>query len=246
MKQFKLLGLMLVAVFAVSSVVASVASAVELTVLPLPGNTAATEVKFKFESKAGEETRLETLAGKRIECTKVTGNGQFTSETLGPVEFKFVGCREPALGVKCTGLETGDREGEILFKASFHIRHLLVNNSPSEVSLVVLPGHVHFTCFGVLFLVLGCVSSMDVLTVERGEGVIERLRESVFANFLQERGDQGITSIDNQASNAMENCLLETKEGTGGRYESSGQLGSGTIKEFEQNGRKVTLLVHLR
>jgi hypothetical protein len=245
MKQIKRLSMALMAVFALSAAAASLASAAELTVLPLPGNTAATEVTFKFESKAAEITKLETLSGKVIECRKVTGSGGFTSETLGLVEFKFVECTGP-LGVRCTGLEPGDREGEILFKASFHIRHLLINNTPSEVSLVILPGHVHFSCFNILFLVLGCVASMDLLTEPNGSGIIERLRESVFANFLQERGDQLPPEIDTQTSDAMERCILLTKEGTTREYESSGQLGSGTINGFEQNGRRVTLLVHLR
>jgi hypothetical protein len=243
MKRLKLLGLALVAMFALTAASASVAGALELTVLPTP--SAASPLLYTFKSTAGTTTKLVTLAGKEVKCTSVTGVGDLTSSQLGTVEFKFAGCTGP-LGVKCTGLEAGDKEGEILFKAETHLRHLLINNLPSDVHLVILVGHVHFTCFGVLFLVLGCVASDDLKTSPTGGTIIEKLLNSVYVNFLETGGDPLVTSIDNEASTAMETCELKTKEGTGGAYESSGQQGEGTLENFKQNGVAVTLLVHLK
>jgi hypothetical protein len=229
MKQIRLLGLALMAIFAVSIAATTAAQAVTLEILPA-------KAKFTFESKAGEATILRTLGGKKVECEKVTGTAEATSARLGPVEFKFVGCKEPATSVSCTGLEDAE-SGHITVKAEFHIRHLL-NGAANGVSLMILVGHVHFTCLIILFLVLGSVCSDDILNMSGGEPADNKLLSSFFVSFLDSgtlekpTGDPKVTEVDTDNSLEMAKCELLTKEGTSAEklYETSSQLGSGTMK----------------
>jgi len=237
MKRFKLLCLALMAMFSLAAAVTSVAQAEEsIEILPGVGT------KFSFASKAGENTKLETLGGSKIECKKVTGSGETTSVQLGKVEFKFVECEEPALKVKCTGL--GDTvTGSITVKeAEFHIRHLLP--ASEGANLAVLVKGIHFSCLGILFTVEGCVASMDILTLA-GVSAVNLLVLDVVVDFLQEKGDQKPISIDTESGLAMENCELKTKKETAAA-ESSGQLGSGTLEKFEKGGVPVTILIDLK
>jgi hypothetical protein len=235
MQRLKLLGLAMFAVFALGAAGASVASAETAGINMLPG----AGTKFSFASTAGEKTRLETLAGTKVECSSVSGKGEATSDPLGTVTFNFVGCEIPGLA-KCTGL-SNTTAGEITVKGEYHFRYLLPSPN-SGVQLVILIEHVHFSCSIVLVLVLGCVSSMN-LEKSKGGGVLgEELVKSYFVNFLQEKGDQKPTEIDNEAGTAMEACTLKTMKGTE-EYESSGQLGSGTVTEFTNGGNPVTILL---
>jgi len=184
------------------------------------------KAKFTFKSSTGENTRLETLAGKKIECKKVTGSGEATSARLGSLELKMTECEEPGLKVKCTGLS--DTTGNITIKgAEFHLRHLLPGSEGMD--FLILVGSIHFSCSIVLFTVSGCTASMDILTKSGGENAVNKLLASLFVNFLQEKGDTKPVSVDTDGALAMENCELKSKEGSGAN-ESAGQLGAGTIE----------------
>src|SRR5262249_49164298 len=147
-----------------------------------------------FKSPVGASPKWETLSGKLIECSSVSGSAEFTSERLGVIEYKFIGCAAKVLGitVKCTGLEAGDKVGEILFKAEFHLRTLLNQPTPLGSSLAVLLGHVHFECTGVLFLALGAACSDDIRTAKGGELVERQLLSSWWLAYLTNgsAGDQ--------------------------------------------------------
>ena len=76
----------------------------------------------------------------------------------------------------------------------------------------------------------------------KGTGVLgDELVKSFFVNFLQEKGDQKPTEIDNEAGTAMETCSLKTMKGSEAE-ESSGQLGSGTVEKFEKGGVATEIL----
>lgn len=196
---------------------------------------------FTVKSTAGENMRLETLGGKKIECRKDTGSGEVVSGRLGSLELKWTECEEPTLKTKCTGL--GDTFGNITVKAEFHLRHLLP--ASEGVDLLALVGHVHFTCLGVLFLMLGCVASGDILDKSGGVSVVNKLLSSLFLNILQEKGDGKVVSVDTDNGLGMENCELKIAEGTSGTYESAGQLGSGTIETCKSAGVECTFLIDL-
>lgn len=240
-RQFSLLGFLLAVSVTFIAVIASTAQANPPELLP---------AKAQFTFTSSGTTTLLTLTAKKVECEKVTGTGEVgANESLGTVEFKFVGCTTTVLGlkVKCTGLEAGDKEGEILFGAEWHLRHLLINNAPEHVSLMILPGHVHWECAGVLFLVLGSVCSDDLLTKENGSPSIENLLlASVYADFLIEgtSGDPVVKEVDTNNSLGMEKCELLAKEGTSetNKYATAAQGGAGTITASTPSG---TLLIEL-
>jgi hypothetical protein len=230
MERLKPLGFALIALLSTMLTAASIAQGVELKLLP-------PKAKFNYNSIGG--ATLETLTGKKVECEHVEGKGEVLSERLGEVTLVFEGCK--SLGIACTGL-SDTTSGHITIEAEFHIRHLLEGEG---VSIAFLVGHVHFSCSIVLLLVLGCVASMDLLSGEKGENVVNHLRMSYFVSFLQTKGDQEPTSIDTDNSLAMETCTLKVKEGTG-EYVSSGLLGSGEVKDCENEiGQLCTFLIDL-
>jgi len=231
MTRVKWAGFIAIAALALGIATVSPANAAELKNLP---------EKVTFTFKSSGSLRLETLGGKGVDCTSLTGHGEFTSERLGIAEFKFTECKEPSIGITCTGLS--DTTGNVTVAASFHTRHLLPASEGVDVATLI--SSVHFSCLGVLFTDSGCQASMDLLTTSGGENIVGKLRSSVFIDYLQERGDQKPTSIDTDNGLAMEVCELITKQesGTG---ESSGLLDSGTIEKFEVNGKSATELVDL-
>lgn len=229
MRRLELLGIALMTSLSVIVAMAGSAEAGELKVL-------SPHMKFSFSHPT--PSTAQTLSGKRLECSSVTGSGEMTSERLGVAEVKFVGCSTQVLGltVKCTGLEAGDKEGEVLIKVEFHFRHLLINGNPSEASLMILLGHAHLTCAGVLFLKLGSICSDELLTAKGGESAINRLLSSGFAAFLGSNGDAVVHEVDTDNSLGMETCEVLLKEGTSesNKYESATVLsGEGTVESFK-------------
>jgi hypothetical protein len=221
MKRMKLLGLVLIAVFALSGAVSAVASAETLPNL-LPVNA-------KFNLKNEGNTKLETMEEGGfpklvVECKKLKGKGEGngTDGTSGTVTFEFEECENPILKTKCTGLNAGEITGNIKVEnAAFDLRYLLPATGSGVHFVVLLTGkHVHFSCSLVLVLVLGCVSSMDVLTT---------LAASFTVNFLQTAGLQEPKEIDNAAHTGMEPCELESMTGANA-YVKAGQLGTGKLE----------------
>jgi hypothetical protein len=231
MRFIKQFSLALIAVFALGAATASVASAESAGIMMLPdSNEGAAGMTFSFASTTGERWVWETVGGKKIECTGVTGSGTASSDPLGSVAFKVVGCEEPALKVKC---QSGATTGEIAFTAEYHYRYLLPSpNSGVQMAILLPTAGIVFKCSIVEVKVKGCVSSMD-LEKGKGTGVLgDELVKSFFVNFLQEKGIQKPTSIDNEAATEMVSCVLMTT--MSGKTEESGQLGSGTVEKFEK------------
>jgi len=236
MRRLKLIGLALIAMLSLGIASASMAQAVEFHLKVLPE-----DAKFTFASTANTETRLETLEKKAIVCKKVEGSGNFTTERLGQVEFKFSSCKDAILGTTCTGL--ADTAGNITVKGEFHIRHLLP--ATEGVNIAVLVTGVHFSCLGILFTVNGCIASKDILKEKAGVSAVNLLLTEMFVEFSQNAGDPSVPSIDTDNSLAMETCELLTKQEAGSAV-MSGQAGSGTLKNFQnKEGVSVTGLIDL-
>jgi hypothetical protein len=227
MQRLKLLGLALMAVFALGAFASAAASAEELPNF-LPEGTEANPVTFKDHSKGGT---LETKAGKKVTCTEDHSEGQATSKKLGSFDVLFLGCKSE--GTPCLGL--GDKVAEsVLVLGTFHIRRLLTE--AKHVYIVFLLEHVHFTCgFGlVLILVLGCVAAL-VLQVNK-------LVKEFEIHFEQEKGVQKPTEIADEKNEKNEKCILETKVGNEA-YVQSGELTLATVLGFEQGGKAVEALI---
>jgi hypothetical protein len=95
MSRTRIIGLALVAVFAMSAVAASAASAALPEFIP-------TGKKFPvaFTSKSGVSI-LWTAGGKEIVCQSDTNKGNITGAKTDEVTVEFFKCEEPALKVSC-------------------------------------------------------------------------------------------------------------------------------------------------
>jgi hypothetical protein len=235
MRRLRLLVLTTGAILAASIAVAAASQAAEFRALP---------EKLKFSYKANEATEFIDLGLQKLRCAAATGTGAFTSERLGTIELKLTNCEDPTFKFPCMGL--GDTTaGNVTIKAEFHLRHLLLNNTPGDVSLMLLLGTVHINCNVVLLLISGSVCSDDVLTEKGGLNVINLLRSTAFMDFLQTGGDAVVTSVDTDNSLAMEECKMEVKEDSGAS-ESGAVLSEGTLEKFQNaKGEAVTGLIDL-
>jgi hypothetical protein len=129
MKRLKLLGLALIAIFALSAMATTAAFAENPLILPNP--TAKEPLTFTSESVKGTKPKLETTKGTEIKCEKAKNSGSFTTGDAGTIEIDFEGCSTPvgAENVSCNS--PGDKKGIILLNAT---------NGNGDIQLVdVLP-----------------------------------------------------------------------------------------------------------
>jgi hypothetical protein len=233
MQRLKLLGLALVAVFALSAAVTAVASADNATYSILPEGTVAIPLNFEAISGAG---KFETLSKKVIQCASDKATAKATSERLGTFRIEFKECEEPSLKVKCADLNHVDAEGIIVIEGEFHLRMGLSGQPLGIVALLFTP--VHLLCSIVLFIWSGCVAG------EIEAGALNTLVTEVGVLLKQTGGENTILSIDNDAQTAMENCDLSSKQGTG-TAETAGLEIHEVLKNFTQGGNSVTTLIHV-
>jgi hypothetical protein len=143
MRQIKLLGVALIAIFALTATAATTAALAEqpeiLSTLPA-----------KFTGKGGVG-KLELTKGKKIECKTNTNSGEFTSVNLGIITIDFHECHAEETSVECHSL--GDKEGLILVGGDLHIVDLGGTSLPLGL-VVILLSELHVECAGgILFLI---------------------------------------------------------------------------------------------
>jgi len=239
MKWLKLFGITVVAICSLGIAATSAAQAVELKFLP---------EKAKFGFRSSGVVTFRTLGGKGIECEKVTGSGEGTSQRTGTIELKCVNAKDLVLGTTCTGLSDVAGSGNITVNGTYDLRHLLAPQA-EDVNLAILVTSVHFSCLGILFVVSGCVASDDLKknVTElwlKGEKVT-----SFVVNFLvkaaNEKGDALVTLIDTDTSAGMETCELKTKQ-EGGANESSSLEGTGTVENCTVGGNACEFVFDLK
>lgn len=232
MQRLKLLGLALIAVFALSAAVTAVASA---EVSFLPEGSAAEPVKFEAKSGKGK-LQILSPSVEPITCEKDKGTGEVTSQRLGHfvVEFEECSTNVGGIPVKCSDLAHEDAQGIIKVEGEFHLRMGLTGQPLGIVAFLVSPD-VHFLCSVTLWVVLGCAAGSIT--------PLEELTNKVEVLLKQTAGENEILSIDNDAETAMEECTLLTKKGTG-TEETSGEETHEELTNFKKNGVAVTALIH--
>ena len=149
MQRLKILGVALMAVFALSALASTTASAA-VVVLP--------EVEEKWTGESGKGT-LETLkALASVVCQKDKSEGTFEAKKpLGLFHITFEGCKAAGL-IACTGL--GEAKEVILSLGTAHLVFDKLGKVLSEagVGVLFLLEPVHFECgSGKLFVVTGQV-----------------------------------------------------------------------------------------
>ena len=226
MQRFKIVGLALMAVFALGAVVSATASALPTL---LEKNKKPVSVIEKFTGESGK-TNLVKLNGKEVECATSTSEGQFEKESvLGPFHITFSNCtaKEGIITAKCTG--AGDKTaGVILVLGEAHLVYDVLTPTLGAAVLFLIP-QFHFTCeaFGVkkLILVKG-----EVLCLIKP---INTLAKHFEIKCEQSKGDPLETKYWNEAGTEVNtlNGLLasESASTTEEKFEMSGEEGSGLI-----------------
>lgn len=228
MKYLKTLGLCLVAALALSVAMAATASAAELELVNTKGEAL---VKKGFSGESGKGT-LETVAGRKITCSKAKFSGTITGTKSGEATTTFTGCE--ALGIfKCNSEKA--KEGEIIttlsiipvweVKSGTLERALLLTILPSTRVVVILCG--------------GGLQTLDVrhgllilLTVP-AIGVLSR-ENTIEAK--QTKGVQAATKYEINSGEAEKADFLET-EGSGFEtfgFEQSGEETEAIKVKFEE------------
>jgi hypothetical protein len=161
MKRISIVGLFLAAVFALSAMAASSASAAPLLLLAQPrggGNIAG----VTFLSETTLAPLLTTHGNHDIHCKHATNHGLFLSPTLGDILIRFLGCTEPATGLKCNTAGAAAEEIHLpLATTLFHLglAHLTLTVGKFPAAVILLDKDVIINCGGGLaeVLVLGSV-----------------------------------------------------------------------------------------
>jgi len=178
MRYAKTLGLMLLAVLALSAVMVSGASAAEGSLLGAKGEpTTKDNGTATFESTGG---------GIAVKCTSSEGKLTEVTNTSAKFDELFLGCT--AGGFKCTGL-TDSTAGSILAKGTVESFDATVGGKLTLVNVYTLSSPVHFECLGVLTEVRGSV--VGVVTNANGSKTT-----TVTSSLVGKEGKEELTEVE--------------------------------------------------
>jgi hypothetical protein len=237
MKRIKMMGLCLVAVFAMSAVASSAASAVTYEQPVFYGKAAigSTVGPVKFTGTLGEAS-LETFSKSVVKCTAGTATGEVTGPTTTKNNItNFTGCT--LSGFACeSGATVGEIKTEVLkgtlgqVATSGKIGIRLFNEAEGAGKH---PGHhvAKFSCSGgatpvdVTGSVIGELSGAAG-GLEGGTGVKEgKFAASMKLTFAQALSKQKVVKFDTEAVGEQLESSLK-----GAAYETSGQKVIATLK----------------
>ncbi len=129
--RIKMLGLALVAVFAMGAVIASAASAALPEQLPSTGTFTGTSGASTFETKSGE----------KVKCSSDAIAGEITGPKTSKSKITFKGCE--AFGFKCNS--SGAGSGEIVLNVTGELVYIM--KATKEVGLLnTLTGELTIKC----------------------------------------------------------------------------------------------------
>jgi hypothetical protein len=197
MHRFKILGLALMAVFAVAASTTAIASAEEA----LPEFL----TKTGWTGTSGEGKLLS--AGGEIKCTAGTNEGEMeASKKLGAFILFFTGCKsaKPIAGLKCNS--EGDAAEVILTKGTWHLVLLTIPHVINFYLIWFLVTPFTVNCGGGLALfkitgnVLGEITPANTLTK----------KYHIIVNVVS--GRQGATSFTNDNGERVGASLLSNNE----------------------------------
>ncbi len=229
MRRLKILGLALMAVFALSVVASASASAEELSFLPEP--TAANPVTL--EGTSGKGT-LETVGKSTVTCTSVTSLASLTGLKVGTYHLHFKGCKSS--GAPCNSV--GDEKEVILALGKTKLVYDKVTEGLAA-AILLEQEELHFTCtlgpIKVLVLVrgnlLGLIKPINVLT-KTLELVVE-----------QEKGKPKETKYWETETGEPKTAKLETNVNETKFEESGDGSEKNEITKIKQGGAAVEALV---
>jgi len=147
MKRIGIVGLFLAAVFALSAMAASSASAADL-LARIAGGGSVAGVTFLSTVTLPQ---LFTHSGKEIHCKHATNHGLFLSATLGNVLIRFLGCTaKEGITANCNTAGAGTGEIHLALSTLFHLGLAHLGTNRTIPALAILPGKViEITCGGI-------------------------------------------------------------------------------------------------
>jgi len=238
MKRISIAGLFLAAVFVLSAMAASSASAADLLARIAGGGSVA---GVTFLSSATLPL-LFTHGGKSIHCKHVTNHGLFLSATLGNVLIQFLGCtsKENLVNVSCKTPGAGSGEIHLALSTLFHLglAHLGTNRT-IPAAVILLGKTIEIECSLVKIQVRGNV--IGALQKANGEPV--ELGKSLSAfnlNFQQTaNGLQDLRLILMPGSTTPTTYDLESSF-SGALFELSSEVANATLDGFTTSGGVAT------
>jgi hypothetical protein len=217
MKRLKILGLALVAAFALSALAVASASATVAVILGGPTT---------FTGKAGKAV-LSTVGGASLTATEVhvTGSIPVNDARLGTYSFDFLKVTS-SFGGECTSLlanGTLDTKGLVLLEGECHVAHLTANHNHWE--LVFLFSTLHIVCEKTL---VGTIL-IEVRT-RNGNGIVCLVSSGdALTHTLTVKATKGVQEIKEYEYNEGENRTNVGLESStnGGAFEEAGENAEG-------------------
>jgi hypothetical protein len=209
MKRFRLIGVALLAVFAMSVVASATASAVEF--LPTKG--------VKILGKATSKAILETLGGTKVECSGGSSEGEISGPvTVSKVKITFTGCKSSFFA--CESAKAG-KETIVTHEITGTLG--IINEKPLEAGILFATTKAgdfftEFDCAG------GIVKNKVLGRVICAIAEINKSLEKFTLTCKQKGGDQTIKRF---VGGAEDEVLLTSING--GTEESSGEEATAEI-----------------
>jgi hypothetical protein len=226
MKRLRIVGLALLALFALSAIASSSAMAEQPEILPVP-----TEKEPLTLTAEGPLAELTSNEGKNtIDCEKVLVNGSFTSADLGKATFDFHNCTAEKKAIKCWSLgdeksPLGEKSVILLDNADIHLVDILPAGTLQLGLAVILLKELHIECQGgILILIKG--TAIGIV-----EGVTSGVKTKTHkVNFAVTKGVQNVRE-----------CMTLKVFCEGKKYELEANFGAG----FKPAGEVATATVTL-
>jgi hypothetical protein len=225
MKRIRIVGLCLVAVFALSAAVAGSASAKQFPLyVPLPGHS----FPIRYHGLVTTETKLETTGGTSIKCKIFHIEGEILTVHLSDTHYLFLECKESVFGSSCT--TAGTAPGDIALLAD---EHLGLADEPGLINdpavLVLIPSGFGYTCGSGLTKATFKLTGALIGQLKSPLG--SQNREAEF-EYKQSKGKQLFTTfLSPLGTEKLENQTLVTEivSSLGTTSETSSQEGKGSI-----------------
>jgi hypothetical protein len=228
MRQFRTLGVALMAVFAISVVASATAAAENPEILPVP--TAKVPLKFTAVG-LDKEYILETTKKLQLACRSFKAKGEFTSQDSGTVTIDFEGCE--AKGSKCT--TEGDVNGTILVFADINLVDLKKAGLALKESLGVEILPLNAAKENKLVMTCGVLKTEIIGSVLGREDKIKELTKTKTGELLfnQKEGEQEFTECELLKA-FCEKKIFRLESNLAGAFELLGLLALKVALTFEK------------
>jgi hypothetical protein len=217
MKRFRIIGLALLALFALGAFAASMAFAEE-GVLPL---------KVKTFTILGKTVTLENTAKETTICKELKGEGSFTTDSHGTATLDLLFCQSSGFLIWSLGEKVPATEKEALILMPVAFLLCLINSEKLTFGLfveVTSPVHVDNTSIGILTILEGAVI-----------GTILGLKGKLFVvDLVGKEGKPSVTECKDEKGGVKKHSLTSTNLSETSKLVASLNIESHLIQSSEE------------